>query len=1831
MHKDTFQEAVRLVTKNRHRRIWRKIVGALACIVVFCTTYALILPAITAEKKTSCGQTEHIHSAACYTQVMTESKTVLACTPESLNLHRHTDVCMDGNGAYRCGYADFAVHVHDASCFDQEGDLRCSLPEIKAHTHCADCYAAPNAETQAHVHTENCYALQQGELTCRLTEEHEHSEACYAWEQVLVCELPAEPEEGTEPAEQTLNCGMEEMILHTHEGGCFNEEGNLICGKQQVLEHVHSEACFQTVEEPADTETLTCRLEENEDHRHDSLCYGTWELTCGLEEHTHGLACFADPTADVETAENWEQTFASVELSGIWAEDVLTIAQSQLGYQESAANYIVKQDGVTTKGYTRYGAWYGDPYGDWDAMFVSFCLHYANVPEKAFHREASCPKWVEALEKQEIYAPAGGEYKPGAGDVVFFDEDADGLADHVGLVRELRWSGETGEMLTGFTTIEGDCGNQVAEREYTVDDASILGYGVLSMLSETVQQAESGAWGYNADGSIWWNLGSVLTPTTEIQENTPYAIAGYNGNNVIGDAVYEKGGYQYLEAMPTEDITDYELYQRWYFERQADGTYHIYFRKNNQDGSTEKRYLQFGGAGMQEWNTPTQQLVLTADAAQATAFTISQKAGHPEHFTISKKIGDRTYYVNAYFGDRKKGDTNPDGSRKTTHFLGYPDDSEGSLLRVCQYEKEKIETANRLDTTVSANTVINFFDYWTAASQTDRDDVDYWNGGINQDHSFKFYKHSSSYWAGDNKNCGTMNALEAHAVVRTGIVQKTLGENGYPVLSGDQKITGGSTESLDYLFDPKKASPGKEAFPNVKGLLRVNEDGYYYFSSRETMAEYKRAENVLAVYDRPGVFPNGSGDTSDLGQFFPMNAAPQVMMKGSVDPIMNHYMGLTITTRFIQRYGGHSDASWKTPTTYSFAGDDDVWIFIDNVLVADLGGAHASVGVDIDFSTGNIITTHSDGSGKPLTTTTTLRAVYQSANAENKTRWSQTEPNTFADNTTHTLKFFYLERGNYDSNLYLQYNLTEIPETVINKVNQYGEEVEGATFAVYAADQNYNMLSQKNGYIVTVPDDPQYDEAGNILDPSGGILAHALYTGTTNAQGEMLFVDSDEMPYSLTELEDIFGSRFILREIKAPDGYRVVSKDVNLEIWHGGSQTILKCNNTQHSGSRAAATLQVTATDTLHLVKPYYGSNVIQYCDNQGQSTGTLFAVVFKYVGAIDENGNATGVNSDENWAPVYGNELKGYHLVDMENKSLLAGALEAAREARKYGDVEFKLSPSSTMQLMMENLPGNITTYYRILSEDQKGQARYSVGYYWTPGTLDKADENSLYRVNTFDSPGQAGQLSSAFDRIFGANIQVPNLVNRVLVQKVDEKNNLIDGATFALYQVEQGSDGVICYRTEDGSYVRLGDHPQVGTDGTITDGVHTVKPLKTGITRTWEDGVHVGTTGFSNLNDGQYIIKEVNAPPGYQLNTADVMVLITEDTIYANAGTADDGITVGRGPGYVVSTLDKFASLGQLDNTLSWIYAQLRITAPSTSFTDAEDESKYVGYLTQNNSCETSPNEADAIRSYLKYKSTDGEAVFNYVPNEERSKVPGTQHPTETRRLFTTAGWSSYEIYQDYEYGKTAKSSTANYEDWSTHNITNLFSRSTYIRVRDIQETDLQVKKVSANNKTVPLTDAKFRLYRQENGKAPEYYCRVDGTISWETNQEMAFVVTTGEDGVSKEMFTKLPDGTYYLEEIQAPTGYRMLSKPVALEIYHANMTILNPSPVSSEDLEAELREDNSYLYTITIPNSTGYELPATGGIGTTPYTVGGLLLICFALLLLYRKRRKTDSASF
>lgn len=201
MKKGLLWQLAEYANKHRKKSRWQRIVTVMACVVVFCTTYALILPAITMEKTYECGKEEHTHTEECYTKVTTAARKEPACT---LELHTHTEQCYNESGELICGCADFVVHTHNELCCDENGNLWCELPEIEGGT-LDDSYYIVSEVQPVHEHTDECYALDEN----------------------------------------------------------GNRTGELTCAGTMVLEHQHTDECFRTVEESVDTEVLTCETEEH--------------------------------------------------------------------------------------------------------------------------------------------------------------------------------------------------------------------------------------------------------------------------------------------------------------------------------------------------------------------------------------------------------------------------------------------------------------------------------------------------------------------------------------------------------------------------------------------------------------------------------------------------------------------------------------------------------------------------------------------------------------------------------------------------------------------------------------------------------------------------------------------------------------------------------------------------------------------------------------------------------------------------------------------------------------------------------------------------------------------------------------------------------------------------------------------------------------------------------------------------------------------------------------------------------------------------------------------------------------------------------------------------------------------------------------------------------------------------------------------------------------------------------------------------------------------------------------------------------------------------------
>lgn len=652
---------------------------------------------------------------------------------------------------------------------------------------------------------------------------------------------------------------------------------------------------------------------------------------------------------------------------------------------------------------------------------------------------------------------------------------------------------------------------------------------------------------------------------------------------------------------------------------------------------------------------------------------------------------------------------------------------------------------------VSPNgTTIDLFDYWTTDTEGPSEDDYYnYNGGINNNHQLKFNT-GTPQSASDVINSWTGRGSGP----RTGIVENTL-TDGYPTIAADtisgwvnlnnnnygqggrQTLT---EESLAYLFD-NSAQEGKQGYYDVQGLLQVDSNGYYYYnaSSEQTTDEdgsfesanyatFDSDTNSFTLYNTWAVMHEGTN--SPDGQFFPFSDANEVFnnnngqltaanVKASSNDL-NHYFGMHMSTQFVQQYGGLTEENGDI-VTYEFSGDDDVWIYIDDVLVADLGGIHDAARVTIDFSTGNINVYDSTDQDVTPYNMKTLRECYETAQAGSTVKWSG---NTFADNTYHTLDFFYLERGNNDSNMSLKYNLVNIPETDISKVDQEGNYVAGAEFAVYDTTD------------------------GETTDNPSNLICNA----TTESDGTVTLLDADGYPITLKSLYEGGVRDITLVETKTPDGYRSVS-EVALYIKEYDSTPneepvyLLLSRDPWTTGAYAQPKVTASAEKDVKITT----NNGEQTLTNDQKQNGVMFIVIEKKVNGV--------------WCPVTGNALDGWTVYDNTTASIA--------QAGKETNAIFTISTSGAYEAEVENLPGSILDYEYFAG----GTGTYRAAYYYTSAsTLDNADDSNTYAISNSDD----------FYREFSARVYVSNVVNRVLVQKTDESGIAVDGAKMALFSAD-------------------------------------------------------------------------------------------------------------------------------------------------------------------------------------------------------------------------------------------------------------------------------------------------------------------------------------------------------------------------------------------------------------------------------------------------------------
>mgnify|MGYP002226612002 CR=1 FL=1 len=876
-------------------------------------------------------------------------------------------------------------------------------------------------------------------------------------------------------------------------------------------------------------------------------------------------------------------------------------------------------------------------------------------------------------------------------------------------------------------------------------------------------------------------------------------------------------------------------------------------------------------------------------------------------------------------------------------------------------------------TTISpSGTTINLFDYWV---NPDNHLSVSGNGGVNANHRFQF---------NDGQGGESLNHWTGNTNPQPGIVNNTL-LDGYPQLS---KTWGG--ESLCYLFD-SSAQIGKTSHFGVTGLLKV-QNGYYVYDSSKNYAAYNADKNAFDIYDTWGI--DKVGDSSHQGQFFPFDAADKVLKEENGRLVqtgikadntgdsryndgrpVNHHFGLSMSTRFVQPAGGKTNAG--DDMVFEFAGDDDVWVFIDDVLVGDIGGIHNRASLSINFCTGDIkVNGNNDG---------TLKNKYQKANKDT----SGFNGNTFADGTNHTLKFFYLERGATDSNMELKFNLVTVPESDIIKFDQDGKFVQGAEFKLYKTDKDFKTVGELIGSGTT-------DEAGHLT------LTNDVDNGVINFD-DLYNKDHDNNKY------------YLLKETRVPEGYRsslaATGGSMQLEYVpasaeNGAGGVIINRGGMDagsvvwKTGAFAAAKETITAPSTV-----YKANNDLTKSDKTvNLDSGILFAVVLKR-----DKSAGTGIKDPSNWYAVSGDPSTGAGYT-LAKEPGMTGAIEAAKKDLHA----FTLNTSGQYQVEIQNLPGDISKYYYLLSGDARKDAEYTVAIYHTTASSigDATPKNTVHVYSDDIADG------TNFKRQFATRLLVTNIQNRLFVQKTDTEGKPVDGAKFGLYKSTQV--------TTDANGKAVLDGDQAPYDTLTTRSVANPVKLEGA-------GVFPSTSDSSEpLVKGTYFLKEVSAPNGFLLNDRLIKVIVDDCGVHADAGTVDDGVSTFVGVGSLMKSLGQFGAEGDIDNTLTWIKGQ-RQTSDGTL--DGN------GNLSWNNDAKGGENEV-----HLKYGANG--RVYQYGPTKK----------DEPYRLETETGWIRMGITQDVSGDTNVKGARADLGDM---NLNALFTGATCVRVANEREASLEVMK--------------------------------------------------------------------------------------------------------------------------------------------------------------------------
>lgn len=1135
----------------------------------------------------------------------------------------------------------------------------------------------------------------------------------------------------------------------------------------------------------------------------------------------------------------------------------------------------------------------------------------------------------------------------------------------------------------------------------------------------------------------------------------------------------------------------------------------------------------------------------------------------PRIYALMDKDNDIWKCTNESFNDNKGWGAVGDG---TVYFI-FGDAPEETELG--------FEPANTVPTGDTID--IDLFDYQVGR---DGDESASWdsNEGINAGHVLKFVDDKGE----DQNSVNIYQDSDNKGRINDNMVEKKLDENGYPVLSTSH---GNRSESLKYLFNEQGEEGAKSVYSNLDKLFIKDADGYFTFNSATHYAYLKNdgggftnefTVGNISGQSSPGFYPFSQPTSSTISGIKESSDDAELGSAG-----VNHYYGMTIETSFIQPKGGVINGK---NMIFEFSGDDDVWVFIDDVLVLDLGGIHGAVSGTINFATGQVTRTDINGG---QASGTTLGNAFREAGV-NDVEW---EANTgrFADYTTHTIKFFYLERGNRDSNCKIKFNFPTIPKNSVSVAKEVTNPNGAGLDYADDIDFQFNIKVDGNNYV-----NQKYalwENGEEVIDDSGKQVI-----GYTDSEGNFT-LKHDQMAVFSGIQED---SKYQVTELGAYlNGYDVTVDGIRIEI-----------DQTDKDGETiySATTPELTVGDDSSVVFKNAIAHTATLSIHKELAAGEELTEKYFQIHVKIQGDAYNGTYSVD--GTLAGNASNGIIQLQAGHTATITGL--------PYGaSFEVEEMPDGVYQPVYE-VNGNVTN---IVVPDY-GDENNTV----TTASAQIIGQNANVTVTNSKLEKGAGTTDVTVDKEWlteSGTYDLPEYVTVTLYKDVnhngdwDEADDLVTGVSPIQLNAANGWHGLWEELPGDTDFVVREEYPEgyrLKTTESANDitNVAYIDRIETCKNLNWDlqkNNILVTKKGSDwviwTLHDLELSNDEKEEVIGW-----------IQEKVNGNMEFNKTEFAFGEG-GFGENSDIKLVDMGggdwqlQFGHSSTWSmfwyfkYDRTQAITLKNEIIPEYKTSLNVSKVWSDNNPSGLTVEIQLLQNGKPY-TVNGSEVKITLTGENNS----WSYTFEDLPYFSKVGdeW----IVNEYTVRETKIGDSEVIDNYANGYISNVSgSMENGYTITNTKTTPWQIIKVSSSDQNITLTGAEFTLKTSiADGVNPAtdvtYWGKSDesGIVRWFSDAQF----TEGNE------IDFIPDGTYVLTETAAPDGYSVNKTNWTISIQSGNVTI-----------SGETSTIINNVLTFYYKNTPLYELPSAGGPGIYWYTIGGMLLMIAGTLILYKNKRR------